>query len=82
MRDLLKKLFKRMDAEEAMEILKKGHQEKLFDKALETAIWSFSIDKNLSEDKNYVIFKRGSGNTAKVSKYEVEAIVGGPVNFF
>ena len=82
MRDLLKKLFGRMDAEEAFEILMEGRRNKKFDKALKVAIYEPSIEKFFVNNKKNVQLEMGSGRTVKVSVEEIIDVNGGVPSFF
>lgn len=78
----LKNLFKKMDAEEAFEVLREGRSNKRFEKALKTAIYEPSIEKVFVDNKKNVQLEMGSGRIVKVSSEEVIEVVGCLPAFF
>ncbi len=78
----LKNLFKKMDAEEAFEILMEGRRNKKFDKALKVAIYEPSIEKVFVDNKKNVQLEMGSGRIVKVLSEEVIEVVGCLPAFF
>lgn len=78
----LKNLFKKMDAEEAFEILMEGRHNKKFDKALKVAIYEPSIEKFFVNNKKNVQLEMGSGRTVKVSVEEIIDVNGDVPSFF
>ena len=78
----LKNLFKKMDAEEAFEVLREGRSNKRFEKALKTAIYEPSIEKVFVDNKKNVQLEMGSGRTVKVSVEEIIDVNGDVPSFF